>query len=70
MLKIIVARFSSKCHASGKRLHKGDTIVYDVVRKVAYHPSHAPSQMETDDGRYVRAQEEAYFDNFCRANNI
>jgi hypothetical protein len=70
MLKIITAKFSSKCHASGKRLKKGDTIVYDVSSKLVYHPNHSPSQMVTDDGRYIREQEEAYFDNFCQANNI
>jgi hypothetical protein len=50
MLKIIIAQFPSKCHASKKRLKKGDTIVYDVVRKVAYHPSHTPKQNYDDDG--------------------
>jgi hypothetical protein len=51
MLKIIIAQFPSKCHASKKRLNKGDTIVYDVIRKVAYHPSHAPRQTYSDDGK-------------------
>jgi hypothetical protein len=53
MLKIIIAQFPSKCHSSKKRLKKGDTIVYDVVRKVAYHPSHAPKQSYGDDGRVI-----------------
>ena len=53
MLKIIIAQFPSKCHASKKRLKKGDTIIYDVVRKVAYHPSHAPKQTYGDDGRVI-----------------
>ncbi len=70
MLKIIVAKFSSKCAASGKRLQKGDTIVYDVNRKLAYHPSYSPSETITDESRYVQAQEEAYFDRFCQTNNI
>jgi hypothetical protein len=53
MLKIIIAQFPSKCHASKKRLKKGDTIVYDVIRKVAYHPNHAPKQSYGDDGRVI-----------------
>lgn len=70
MLKTITAKFSSKCAVSGKRLHRGDTIVYDVNRKLAYHPSYAPSEPITNESLYVQAQEEAYFDNFCRTNNI
>ena len=71
MYKIIQAKFSSKCAKSGKRIKKGDTILYDVYKKLAYIPGNEPKDYTyQDDGKMVQAQENAYFDNFCQQNNI
>jgi hypothetical protein len=71
MYKIIQAKFSSKCAKSGKRIKKGDTIIYDIYKKLTYIPGNEPKDYTyQDDGKMVQAQENAYFDNFCRENNI
>ena len=47
MYKIIQAKFSSKCAKSGKRIKKGDTILYDIYKKLAYIPGNEPRTILT-----------------------
>jgi hypothetical protein len=78
LLKLINARFRSKCPETGRTISRGDATYYDVINKVAYHPSadivrifesrQVVADLNTE--RIVNAQEEAYFDNFCHQNNI
>jgi len=78
LLKLINARFRSKCPETGRTICRGDATYYDVINKVAYHPSadivrifesrQVAADLNTE--RIVQAQEEAYFDNFCQQNNI
>lgn len=39
LLKLINARFRSKCPETGRTICRGDATYYDVINKVAYHPS-------------------------------
>jgi len=63
-MKKITAKFYSFCTETGKTLKKGDTIYFDTETRKAYHiTASIPNKRLTDDGAYVRAQEDAYWDN-------
>jgi len=78
-LKMINAKFRSKCAETGKTIYKGDICFYDYQYKQVFHPSadivkirqSQANEREADSTRQtIQAQEEAYFDNFCQQNNI
>jgi hypothetical protein len=78
-LKMINAKFRSKCAETGKTILKGDMCFYDYQYKQVFHPSadivkirqSQANEREADSTRQtIEAQENAYFDNFCRINNI
>ena len=78
-LKMINAKFRSKCAETGKTIYKGDVCFYDYQYKQVFHPSadivrirqSQVDQKEADSTRQtIQAQEDAYFDNFCQQNNI
>jgi hypothetical protein len=78
-LKMINAKFRSKCSETGKTIYKGDICFYDYQYKQVFHPSadiviirqSQADQKEADSTRQtIQAQEDAYFDNFCQQNNI
>lgn len=53
-------------------IRKGDSCLYDPNTRKAYHPT-AKEQLtkEVDDlAGFIQAEQEAYFDSFCHANNI
>jgi len=63
-MKKITAKFNSFCAETSKMLKKGDTIYFDTNTRKAYHiTASIPNKRLTDDGAYVRAQEDAYWDN-------
>ena len=75
-MKIIYAKFTSKCAETGRTIKKGEQIAYDYSSKKAYctgsskfkeaMQGRAQEQERNDDAGYVSAQEDAYFDNFSR----
>jgi hypothetical protein len=78
-LKMINAKFRSKCAETGKTIYKGDVCFYDYQYRQVFHPSadivkirqSQADQKEADSTRQtIEAQENAYFDNFCQQNNI
>jgi hypothetical protein len=78
-LKMINAKFRSKCAETGKTIYKGDVCFYDYQYKQVFHPSSdivkirqsQADQSEAENTRQtIEAQENAYFDNFCQQNNI
>jgi hypothetical protein len=78
-LKMINAKFRSKCAETGKTIYKGDICFYDYQYKQVFHPSadiikirqSQANEREADSTRQtIEAQENAYFDNFCQQNNI
>lgn len=74
-MKTITAKFNSKCAATGQQIKRGELINYDPDAKKAYKigsgPQETPEQAEARSIKdYVNAQENEYFDNFCRSNGI
>ncbi len=67
-MKKILAKFTSSCAETGKRLKKGDPIFYDYTSRKAYHPDADAvkvweSKQEAESTRaYIDAQESAYLD--------
>ena len=66
-MKKIIAKFNSKCHATGKPIKKGEEIYFDTYTKKVYKLGAQPTEQAAG---MVQANEEAYFDNFCQQNNI
>lgn len=67
------ARFNSVCAASGRRIKKGDRMHYDSTNKKCYHIDHKPNEDNGIDwglAQTIEAEQSAFYDNFCRANNI
>lgn len=68
------AKFNSKCAETGNRITKGEDILYDRPNKRVYSKhsqkfkDHSNETVSTD--QMVQANEEAYFDDWARANNI
>ena len=75
-LKMINAKFRSKCAETGKTIYKGDICFYDYQYKQVFHPSadivkiRQSQADEADSTRQTIQEENAYFDNFCQQNNI
>lgn len=74
-VRIIAAKFSSKCAETGKKIKKGDKILYNYDTKKAYSMESGAAQKlvgpaDPDLAKFVQANEDAYFDNFCQRNNI
>lgn len=67
-MKTITAKFNSKCTTTGQPIKRGERISYDPQSKKAYKLGHEPKGEQ--DGAMVQANEDAYFDTFCQANNI
>lgn len=68
MLKIIKARFSSKCAETGKPLAKGTMITYDTEARKAYHMhstkgAEAMAESLTDDSQQdIKTDTEQFYD--------
>ena len=71
-MRQITAKFTSLCPRTGMTIRKGDSCLYDTNTRKAYHPT-AKEQLtkDVDDlAGFIQAEQEAYFDSFCHANNI
>lgn len=71
-MRQITAKFSSTCSVTGLTIRKGSPCLYDPSVRKAYHPSAKDSlTKDVDDmAAYIQAEQDAYFDSFCQANNI
>ena len=76
-MKQITAKFNSKCAETGAMIRKGEEMIYDYSTKKCYCKSSTIYKRYEDEEHearntrgYIEAQENAYFDNFCYANNI
>jgi len=71
-MKYITAKFTSLCPRTGMTIRKGSPCLYDTNTRKAYHPTAKDSlTKDVDDlAGFIKAQEDAYFDNFCQQNNI
>ena len=72
-MNFINAKFKSKCAETGRAIEKGENCLYDRVNKKVYCRSSKKflAEQETaNTSSFIESQENAYFDNFCLANNI
>jgi hypothetical protein len=72
-MNFINAKFKSKCAETGRAIEKGENCLYDRVNKKVYCRSAKKflAEQETENtSSFIESQENAYFDNFCLANNI
>lgn len=72
-MKKIISKFKSTCSETGKPIKKGEKIAYDYSTKKVYcESSQTYKNFNSEDqaGQMIKANENAYFDNFCLTNNI
>ena len=72
-MNFINAKFKSKCAETDATIAKGENCLYDRASRNVYCRSSRKYQVQQEaDGTssYIEAQENAYYDNFCLANNI
>ncbi len=72
-MKKIIAKFNGKCAETNKQIKKGELMYYDYSTRLCYHLTSTIAQsINTDENlsSLIADQESAYFDNFCRLNNI
>ena len=70
MGRFITSRFASTCAETGTKIQRNESIYYDGK---AYCTSSSRYKRAKEIGQtfaHIQANEEAYFDNFCRDNNI
>lgn len=71
-MRVIFAKFPSKCADTGRRILRGEAVYYDPKGKRVFCPRSDmarmyESQQEARNVRaYIEAQENAYFDDFAR----
>jgi len=65
---ITTAKFTSRCAKTGKTIKRGERMYYDKNTRQCYTIDSQTQQ--TPEAAMVQANENAYFDNFCMANNI
>lgn len=71
--KFMKSKVMGTCAETGKFILKGHDIFYSFSERKAYSSVSKRYKVEHDaacTGAYIQAQDEAYFDNFCWANNI
>lgn len=72
-MNFIIARFKSKCAETGTTVQKNEGCLYDRTTKKVYCKDSTKYKNELESSflaSHIEAQENAYFDNFCQANNI
>jgi hypothetical protein len=78
-IKLINAKFTSKCADTGAKIKKGEQMYYDYAAKKCYCMTSktATAEVQKQDGQaeaenglksYVQAQEDAFFDNWYAKN--
>lgn len=68
-MKLLTAKFNSKCNATGQRINKGDQMYYDYAERKVYCKSYIDQVNECyNTKQFIEAQENAYFDNFISLN--
>jgi hypothetical protein len=68
-MKLLTAKFNSKCHKTGEKINKGDLFYYDYSERKIYSKKYIDYMRECENTKfYVEAQENAYFDKFISLN--
>lgn len=68
-MKLIAAKFGSKCHKTGKQINKGELMFYDYAERKVYSKQYIDELNECyNTKQFIQAQEDAYFDKFISLN--
>jgi hypothetical protein len=68
-MKLLTAKFSSKCHKTGTNINKGELMYYDYRERKVYCKKYIDDLNEAySTKQFIQAQEDAYFDKFISLN--
>ncbi len=68
-MKLLTAKFISKCHKTGAKINKGDLFYYDYAQRKVYCKEYIDNLNECyNTKKFIEAQENAYFDKFISLN--
>ena len=71
--KVINAKFNSTCAETGKKVTKGEQVWYAFNERKVYCSTSKRYAEEIDaqaTAQFIMDEQNAYYDNFCQANNI
>jgi|688.fasta_scaffold917812_2 hypothetical protein len=68
-MKLLTAKFNSKCNKTGAKINKGEFMYYDYRERKVYCKKYIDDLNEAySTKQLIEAQEEAYFDKFISLN--
>jgi hypothetical protein len=68
-MKLLTAKFNSKCHKTGAKINKGELMYYDYKERKVYSKKYIDDLNEAySTKQFIQAQEDAYFDKFISLN--
>jgi hypothetical protein len=68
-MKLLTAKFNSKCHKTGAKINKGELMYYDYRERKVYSKKYIDDLNEAySTKQFIQAQEDAYFDKFISLN--
>lgn len=68
-MKLLTAKYGSKCNATGQLINKGELMYYDYSQRKVYCKSYIDNEREAmNTKQYIEAQENCYFDKFISLN--
>jgi len=68
-MKLLTAKFVSKCHKTGTKINKGELMYYDYANRKVYCKKYIDEFNECyNTKKFIEAQEDAYFDKFISLN--
>jgi hypothetical protein len=70
MGRFITARFKSKCAETSQTINKGESIYFDGKAYCVDSKPYKDRKEANQTFAHIKANEDAYFDNFCYQNNI
>ena len=64
-MKLLTAKFVSKCHKTGTKINKGELMYYDYRERKVYCKKYIDEFNDCyNTKKFIEAQENAYFDKF------
>jgi hypothetical protein len=70
MGRFITSRFKSNCAETGKVISRGESIYYDGKAYSESSKLYKERKEACQTFAHIKANEDAYYDNFCYQNNI
>lgn len=68
-MKLLTAKFNSKCNKTGAKIKKGELMYYDYSERKVYCKKYIEDERECNNTKnYIKAQENVYFDRFISLN--